>query len=247
MVKKNPKRRTKKFQKSQKNRSAIPTQTKTTNQQKTKREAKQQENESIESQIQDTPNITQKVMIHTEKLIAYATVGLFIVTTGLFIVTGGLLYANLRTLRVISNDAMQDKRAWIGHDDSSCTCEANGNISYKIKFTNRGKTPSIETRSYAGVVFDPSLISAFFEEDIPDDPNFSRTPIVPNSFFYVSNKDEVSDELVESVESETTKMFVLVKVQYLDIFNKLHNTHVCMFYNPKKKRLIPYHKYNRMD
>lgn len=164
----------------------------------------------------------------------------------------GLLCINFATLLTMRGDAKLEKRAWIGLDKPvPQPIKAGEKLSYQIIFTNTGKTPALDTQVLSRIQFDPndSFIITYFKNDIPDDPNVGKAPLAPNAGIIASHTYEkvVNEKLFLRIESGETDMFVLVKIEYRDIFGEPHETHACLRYCPEKKGLIAYHKYNYMD
>ena len=235
MAQKKANRKIKKARQSQENRPATPVQTEITDPQKVNAELEQQVIKSTNGPVKGN---SQKLITAAEKWTIY--------------IMCGLLLVNIWMVWIMREDAKLEKRAWIGlNRPVPHPIKAGEKLSYQFVFTNTGKTPGIDTKvwSQAELDLNDSDILAFFEKDIPNDPNVGKAPLAPNASLDVSRTtgNEISESLFRRIESGETVVFVLVKIEYRDIFDESHKTHACLQYSPKRQTLIAYHKYNYMD
>jgi len=211
-----------------------PAQAEITDPQKVNAEPQQQAIKNTDNPPEDTH---KKRMTLAEKLSLGLVFGLFCI--------------NAVTLWTIREDAKLEKRAWIGLSSPiRHPIKSGEKFPYEIIFTNTGKTPGIGTKILFRLSSDPndSYILDFFEKAIPNDPNFGAAPLAPNARLSVSEiTKEISEPLFQRIESGKTVIFVLVKIEYGDIFGDRHKTHACLRYSPEKQILVAYHKYNYMD
>jgi len=175
------------------------------------------------------------------------------------IATANLIYATLllwqlfilqEQLIYIQEVSHLDQRAWIGIETIAIEPIKTDKkkLSFHIVFINTGKTPAINIKMdfRISIHLKEDDIPTFFEQDNLEH-DFGQAFLTPNGRLDQPYEENMIPSIIEAIESGKTVLWVLVKIEYYDIFRNVHKTHVCLRYYPKIMKLKIYDKFNYID
>jgi hypothetical protein len=145
--------------------------------------------------------------------------------------------SNAGTTQAVRDFAMLDERAWLEPVGIDASLVVGSPVSISLKVINRGKTPAKRCAAllYLRHLRYPALPDMSVVDSKITKQGATSLSIGPGDQIPLpsaATAEALSKSLFDSVQSGDTRMFILVKLTYDDLFKKHHWVECCYMFDP---------------
>jgi hypothetical protein len=208
-------------------------------------ETETEENQAEEIQSGSNPlgSNETKWMQWEVVMIGILTVLAFLGLLMLYLQLNDIQESNTAILQTVRESAMLDERAWIEPAGIDAPLVAGSPIAISTKVVNRGKTSAQKCATLTYIRHykypaspDISILNA--KSNTPAPPLLVIGPGQQITLPLAATAHVLAKDVFEGIQSGETRIFVLEKISYDDIFKKHHWIEFCYVFDPKTSQWI---------